>query len=87
MSNDNKLERTSLMTITIEVENGGVSTRSFKLYPGTEMVYGQGVDLAVTTALGKISKSAYEIISGADDIPENVAIEAVFGAAVQGAED
>lgn len=84
MSNPNEApERSSLMTISIEVENGGTSTRSFKLYPGTEMVYAQGVDLAVTKALGEISKVAYELISGADEVPESLAVEALLGAAVQ----
>jgi len=82
----NTLERETQMVITITVGKDMVSERKFLLYPGTEMVYAQGVDLAVAAALGSISKAAYDIIKDADGIPENVAMEATFGAAVQSAQ-
>jgi hypothetical protein len=71
------------MEIIIKVGQSLVSERKFLLYPGTETVYGQGVDLAVSVALGQISKAAYNGIGGADSAPANVTMEAKFGAAVQ----
>lgn len=77
-------QRTVEMEIDIVVSGKGFSKRRFKLYEGTEMVYAQAVDLAVAKVLGEISKAAFDIISSvADQAPENIALEAQFGAAVQ----
>ena len=82
-----ELERTVPMEIIVKVGKDLVSERQFLLYPGTEVVYGQGVDLAISKALGLISKAAYDIITeGGDDVPAVMAIEAAFGKAVQDAQ-
>ena len=87
MAKDDELERTSEMEITIKIGKDMLSERKFLLYPGTEIVYGQGVDLAVSKALGQISKAAYDILIDAGDaVPEVAAIEAMFGKAVQDAQ-
>ena len=80
------MERNVEMEITIKVGEDMLSTKKFKLYEGTEMVYGQAVDLAVTAALAKVSKVAYDIIDqSGDDVPAAMAVEAVFGKAYQAA--
>jgi len=77
-------ERTVPMEIIIKVGSDMWSERKFMLYEGTETVYGQAVDAAVAIVLGQVSKAAYELVSGAGDaVPEGMAIEAAFGAAVQ----
>ena len=79
-------ERTIEMEITITVGDDMLSTKKFKLYEGSEMVYGQAVDLAVTGALAKVSKVAYDLIDpSSDDIPPAMAVEALFGKAYQAA--
>ena len=84
MAKEDDLARTSEMTITIKVGDV-LSEKKFKLYAGTEMVYAQGVDLAVTKALGMISKVAFDIITDDGTVPANVLLEAGFGKAVQDA--
>ncbi len=79
------MERTVEMEITIKVGEDMLSTKKFKLYEGTEIVYGQAVDLAVTAALAKVSKVAYDTVDPSGDIPEKVATELVFGKAYQAA--
>ena len=87
MAKDDELERNVEMVITITAGKDIVSEKKFMLYEGTEMVYAQGVDLAVTAALGKISKVAYDILVEAGDaVPERQAIEAMFGKAYQEAD-
>ena len=85
MAKDDELERTVPMEITIKVGRDLVSERAFLLYPGTETVYGQGVDLAVSKALATISKAAFDILTDVEGVPESVAAEAMFGKAVQDA--
>jgi len=76
-------ERTSSMNITIEVENAGISTKKFKLYPGTEMIYAQKVDAAVTKALIETSLAAYELLKDAmEDAPPEVKAEVMLGGTV-----
>ena len=81
MSDD--IERTVEMEVTIRVGKDMISERKFMLYPGTEMVYGQGVDYAVTQALGTISKVAYDIVTGGDTPDGKLGVEAVLGKAMQ----
>ncbi len=71
------------MEITIKAGDDTSVIRKFLLYPGTEIVYVQGVDVAVCAALSEISKAAYGILVGAEGVPANVALEASFGKAVQ----
>ena len=76
-------ERTSLMNITIEVENAGISTKKFKLYPGTEMIYAQKVDAAVTAALIETSVAAYELLKDAlEGAPEEIKAEVALGGTI-----
>ena len=79
------MDRTVEMEITIKVGDDMLSTKKFKLYEGTEIVYGQAVDLAVTAALAKVSKVAYDVVDPSGDVPPAVAVEAVFGKAYQAA--
>lgn len=76
-------ERTVPMEITIKIGKDLVSERKFLLYPGTEVAYGQAVDLAVSTALAKVSKVAYDHLSGVENLPENLAAEVWLGKALQ----
>lgn len=87
MSHENEMERSVTMEINIDIEGAGYSRRRVQLYPGTEIAYGQGVDLAVSKALATISKVAYEIVTGADDIPQRQAIEAMLGKGVFDADE
>lgn len=81
-----ELERTVEFEVIIKTD-GAESSKKFLLYQGTQMVYAQGVDLAVTEALGTISKVAFDLITGGgDDIPEIMAIEAAFGRGVHTAQ-
>ena len=80
------MERSVEMNITITVGKDMVSERKFLLYPGTEMVYGQGVDFAVTQALATISKVAYDTVSGGDLPDGNMGIEVFLGKAMQDAQ-
>lgn len=84
---DETLERTVPMEIIIKVGQDLLSERKFLLYPGTETVYGQAVDAAVAIALGQVSKAAYAMLSGAEGVPEGIALEVAFGTAVQAAQN
>ena len=75
-------ERTVPMEIIIKAGKDIHSERKFMLYPNTETIYSQGIDLAVSNALRDISKAAFEILTDAEGVPENVALEVAFGNAV-----
>ena len=75
-------ERTVPMEIVIRTGKDILSEKKFMLYPGTELIYAQAVDLAVTTVLAEVSKAAFEILTDVEDVPENVALEVAFGNAV-----
>ena len=85
MAKDDDIERTVPAQVTIKIGNDLISNREFMLYPGTETVYGQGIDLAVSKALATISKVAFDILTDVEGVPENVAAEAMFGKGVQDA--
>ena len=80
-----ELERTIEFEVIIKTD-GAESAKKFLLYPGTQMVYAQGVDLAVTEALGTISKVAFDILTGTEGVPEVIAAEAAFGRGVHTAQ-
>jgi len=61
------------------------SVKEFPIYPGTEIIYGQVIDLAVTEALKEATLKAAEIIEGAGDaVSADMQIEAVLGKAYLG---
>jgi hypothetical protein len=83
---DGSFERNVPMEIVIKVGEELISHRKFLLYPGTEVIYGQGVDAAVAQALGTISKAAYILVKDAEGAPASMVLEAAFGSAVQSAQ-
>lgn len=61
------------------------SVKEFLIYPGTETIYGQVMDLAISEALKEASLKAADLIQAAgDSVSEEMQIEAVFGSAVLG---
>ena len=78
-----ELERSVPVTVEIKCGKDTISSKAFLIYPGTETIYGQVIDLAVTEALKLASEKAWDIIEAAgDNVPDNVKLEALLGKAV-----
>ena len=82
MSNDKDQERTVPVSYTVKAGDVAMVDASFKVFPGTEMVYGQAINAAITKALVEMSLKAAEIIEGAGDaVPESMQVEAMLAKA------
>ena len=78
-----EMVRSVPVSVVIKAGKDLISTKEFLIYPGTETIYGQVIDLAVTEALKIASEKAWDLIEGAGDaLPPNVQAEALFGKAV-----
>ena len=78
-----ELERSVPVTVEIKCGKDVISSKAFLIYPGTETIYGQVIDLAVTEALKIASEKAWDLIEAAGDgAPDALKIEAMLGKAV-----
>ena len=77
-----EMVRSVPVSVVIKAGKDLISTKEFLIYPGTETIYGQVIDLAVTEALKLASEKAWDLIEAAgDSAPEALKIEAAYGKA------
>ena len=77
-----EMVRSVPVSVVIKAGKDLISTKEFLIYPGTETIYGQVIDLAVTEALKLASEKAWDVIEAAgDSVPEALKIEAAYGKA------
>ena len=78
-----QMVRSVPVSVVIKAGKDLISTKEFLIYPGTETIYGQVIDLAVTEALKLASEKAWDLIEAAGDgAPDSLKIEAMLGKAV-----
>lgn len=79
MANDKDQKRTETVAYKVTAGDVGVVDATFKVYPGTEMVYGQVINAAITKALIEMSLKAAELIEALGDAaPESIQVEAAL---------
>ena len=86
MAKDDEMTRSVTVSYNVTAGDVGVSNVEFKVYPGTEMIYGQAINKAITDVLAALSKVAY-VKYGKD--PEGLSgdalAEVAFGSIVEDA--
>ena len=79
---DKEEGRTVPVSYKVVAGDVGIVDATFKVYPGTEMVYGQVINAAITKALVEMSLKAAELIGDVGDTSESMQVEAALGKAV-----
>ena len=82
MAKDDEVGRTVSVSYRVTAGDVGIVDATFKVYPGTEMVYGQVINAAITKALVEMSIKAAELIGEVGDASKEMQVEAVLGKAV-----